>query len=377
MSNMSISSLSGKSNLVKPIRTDESTVITVLDVIRLIFSLVIFSFACVACGYAMYAQISLMPDTLPIWLVYITFFFCICLLSITEGLHVAAVQVANHSPNQYIQLYPRSASLIRYQNQGRNFQHFLIGRQIIVVFCVFIVGRCTTFDGFFVYLPPVFEDITMFTGFLGVVFVVQVAQLTPQILSSNFAAQYMNLWGVNYIYYLCIAIEKTGICHAVWLFCWLIQSTTCFKRAFGVEGVFEYDVYNIDSISTKPMVNKENIIDQTDKFMDIMHLKYETKQRILKFGNDLRNDLNLDTERNKNEQVEDEEKIPLQSADKLKQKHNITKKDMIGYKFPTRLQCAKQFVNDGLEIPDFLLNESDPNFIPPHLMLLHLLQNNK
>ena len=49
---------------------------------------------------------------------------------------------------------------------------------------------------------------------------------------------------------------------------------------------------------------------------------------------------------------------------------------MIQYLFPTKSQCAQEFINNELDVPDFLLDENDPNYIPSHLVLLHLLQMN-
>ena len=216
--------------LITPVRTDVGVAVLMADIFRLLLSLTIICFAAVSCFWAMYAGVTLMPDSLPNYAVFILFFTCLFLLAITEGLHVSAVQVAYQDHRKYLDPYPRAAAIMKYQNEGRNLQHFLIGRQIIVLFSVFVLGRCTTFDSFFDHsLPSWIVNYIMFSGFFGVILVVQVGQLVPQIISSNFPIAYMNIRVVSWIYYLCLALEKTGVCYTVWLICW------CIHKCMGTE----------------------------------------------------------------------------------------------------------------------------------------------
>ena len=53
-----------------------------------------------------------------------------------------------------------------------------MGRQVLVVFTVFVAARITTFDVFWVDgMPESLIKVVMYSGFLGVVLVVIVAQL--------------------------------------------------------------------------------------------------------------------------------------------------------------------------------------------------------
>ena len=68
-----------------------------------------------------------------------------------------------------------------------------MGRQVLVVFTVFVAARITTFDGFWADVPDSFINSVMYSGFLGVILVVIVAQLTPQVISNQFGAEYISM----------------------------------------------------------------------------------------------------------------------------------------------------------------------------------------
>ena len=108
--------------LITPVRTDEGALLMVADTFRLLLSLTIICFAAVSVVWAMYAGVTLMPDTLPNYAVFIIFFICLFLLAITEGLHVSAVQVAYQDYKQYLSTHSRAAAIMKYQNEGRNLQ---------------------------------------------------------------------------------------------------------------------------------------------------------------------------------------------------------------------------------------------------------------
>jgi len=325
--------------LITPVRTDEGILLMVADILRLILSLVIICFAVVACLWAMYAGVTLMPQSLPNYAVFIIFFVSLFMLAVTEGLHVAAVQVAYQDHKQFLETHPRAAAIMEYQNRGRNLQHFLIGRQIIVLFSVFILGRCTTFNSFFDALPSWFESYVMFTGFLGVVLVVQIGQLVPQILSSNFPVDYLNLRVVHWVYYFCLFLEQTGICYTVWLICWTIH------RCLGAE--------------------EEHIIDVSDKLKYLTHSDMETRVRILKNAEALRTELNVDDVERGHEAME-HTPLNIDGGD-------VKPAERRRLRFPSKGQCAQGFVDSEMKVPDFLLAEDHPDYIPPHIALMHLL----
>merc|ERR1712176_1727457 len=104
----------------------------------------------------------------------------------------------------------------------------------------------------------------------GVVLVVQIGQLVPQIISSNFPVAYMNIRVVSWIYYLCLALEQTGVCYTVWLICW------CIHKCLGTE--------------------EENVVDLSDKFEYLTNSDSETRMRILKNLQNLKEELNLESE---------------------------------------------------------------------------------
>jgi hypothetical protein len=61
------------------------------------------------------------------------------------------------------------------------------------------------------------------TGLLASIVVVIVAQLTPQIVSSVFPVQFLDIAIMRPVYYACIMLEFTGIAHACWVLVHLLS----------------------------------------------------------------------------------------------------------------------------------------------------------
>lgn len=301
-----------------------------------------------------YAGITLMPDSWAYWTVYIIFFVALIILAIIESLHIAAVQLNRQDPKLYIDTHPRAARVIEYQNSGRNFQCFLIGRQVIVVFCIFVLGRCTTFESFFEPIPKWFDEWVMFSGVLGVLVVVQIGQLTPQILSSNVPVSYLNMPLMNWIYYFCVWIEKTGICYTVWLM------SSCLQKL------------NRQNCCGSSKRNRIQCIDQHSTFEHVINCDYNIKAKMCQFIWDLRSELHIDEKSKLNVSMDfDEDAIdeytPLNSQRTMPLEN-------VKYLFPSARECAKKFEEAGLDTPDFLRDVNHRDYIPPHLVLMYVLQ---
>ena len=153
----------------------------VLDVIRLVFSICLLIFSTISVVHAIAYEHTTMPAFPPV-AQYFALAISLFILGVLEGLQIAVVELAHNDPEQYKRIYPRAAKLLAFENRGRNVERFLMGRQVLVVFTVFVAARITTFDGFWASVPDAFIDSVMFSGFLGVILVVIVAQLTPQVI---------------------------------------------------------------------------------------------------------------------------------------------------------------------------------------------------
>ena len=159
----------------------DSTFTMVADIVRLIFSICLLLFSTISVIYAIAHDHTTMP-TFPPAAQYFALAVSLFILGTLEGLQIAVVELAHNDPAQYERLYPRAAKLLAFENRGRNVERFLMGRQVLVVFTVFVAARITTFDGFWADVPDAFISSVMYSGFLGVILVVIVAQLTPQVI---------------------------------------------------------------------------------------------------------------------------------------------------------------------------------------------------
>ena len=366
---------------ITPIRTHKGVCVQILDGIRLVFSLALLSLSIAAVFYSIVVCATLFPSSFPNWGLFILFFVALFLLGVTEGMHVACVQVAYRDfPSNYRLLYPNALSILDYQNQGNNLQHFLVGRQIVVLFCVFILGRVTTSDDFFGLsnISEVFVSAYIYSGFAGVILTVQIGQITPQIISSKYPLNYLNIWFIKYVFYFCIFLEQTGICYAVWLIGWIFFKITNNRK--------EISLRRQHGQANEHMRLKDDISGPTDD--------YYIKQQMLRyldslFVNNDNNGNSNETKNNDNDDDDDEftninvnELHPLTgglggAAGGLNTGKMKTMKKRKKFKGDNKTiqQAAQEFKDLGLEPPCFLKSLSDPDYVPPHLVALKLLEN--
>eukprot|EP00816_Leptocylindrus_hargravesii_P006433 CAMPEP_0196802236 /NCGR_PEP_ID=MMETSP1362-20130617/1879_1 /TAXON_ID=163516 /ORGANISM="Leptocylindrus danicus, Strain CCMP1856" /LENGTH=200 /DNA_ID=CAMNT_0042173475 /DNA_START=1378 /DNA_END=1980 /DNA_ORIENTATION=- len=117
--------------------------------------------------------------------------------------------------------------------EGTNLQAFLIGRQICVTCCMFVIARITSIkigDGDSIF--HISDSIQAFvnTGLLGAVITTIVGSLAWRIIASSFPIGFLSNPLVNVIIHLCLMLEKSGICSASWVL------------AFIQKQLFMYDV---------------------------------------------------------------------------------------------------------------------------------------
>merc|ERR1719233_270962 len=172
------------------------------------------------------------------------FILVLFLLGLVEGLQLALVELKRQHPDTYKETNKAAYRLGQIASNGDNIEKFLVGRQVIVVFLVFFAAKLTSIKSeegqeFLFPVPyPWISTIFLETGLLASIVVVIVAQLTPQIVSSMFPVQFLDIAIKRPVYYACIALEFTGIAHACWVLVHLLS--LCFgmnpKKEVGMDG---------------------------------------------------------------------------------------------------------------------------------------------
>jgi Silicon transporter len=105
---------------------------------------------------------------------------------------------------------------------GNNLQAFLIGRQICVTICMFVVARITAVNVDVDAGENIFgvsHGVQTFfnTGLLGALIATVVASLAWRIIASSFPVPFLSNPLIYLIVRLCLLLEASGVCSAAWL----------------------------------------------------------------------------------------------------------------------------------------------------------------
>jgi hypothetical protein len=209
----------------KPIDSNEparSAVQNLLFWARVLFSLVVLGFSFAVTLTALFDGKTTMYEGVPEYVSVIVLFILMAFVGMMEGMQIALFAVIN-LPADELKKHPMAAKVCELTFTGSNLQAFLIGRQICVTCCMFIVARITSCD----VDVDAGED-TIFgvssgiqeffnTGLLGAVITTIVASLAWRIIASSFPIAFLSNPLIYVIIRLCLVLEASGICSAAWL----------------------------------------------------------------------------------------------------------------------------------------------------------------
>ena len=188
--------------------------------VRVLMSLAILSFAFAITLKALFIGKTTMWKGVPSAVSVIVFFVLMCFVGLMEGMQIALFAVVN-MPKEKLESAKVAKANCELTFSGQNFQAFLIGRQICVTCCMFVVARITTLnfsDGETLWGAPAGVQNFYNTGLLGAIITTIVASLAWRIVASSFPLAFMSNPLIYIIIRLCLLLEATGICSAAWLF---------------------------------------------------------------------------------------------------------------------------------------------------------------
>jgi hypothetical protein len=197
---------------------------------RIVLSLVILGFSFAVTLAALFQGKTLMYGGVPEAVSVVILFLLMCFVGLMEGMQIALFAVVN-LPDEERKHHAMAAKTCELCFSGRNLQAFLIGRQICVTICMFVVARITSVnvdvqgdnsENIF----GVSDGIQTFfnTGLLGAVITTIVGSLAWRIVASSFPVAYLSNPLVYMIIRLCLILEASGVCSAAWLLA-LIQKS--------------------------------------------------------------------------------------------------------------------------------------------------------
>merc|ERR1719420_529794 len=164
------------------------------------------------------------------WAVVVSLFF-IFMLACAEGLQVSVIALATVPGSHYRQKAPLAYRTAKLALKGRNMSAFLVGRQFLTAMNMVLLSRVTSYaggdgellDGGDWGMGKFFNLYLLQAGFLGAIFVVNVAQLASQVTASIFPFSVINNHFMYWLLNLMLFIEAFGIINACWPLCYAID----------------------------------------------------------------------------------------------------------------------------------------------------------
>ena len=198
---------------------------------RIVVSLAILGFSFAITLSALFDGQTMMYTGVPITVSVVLLFLLMFFVGLMEGMQIALFAVVN-MPEEELKQHKIAARTCELTFKGNNLQAFLIGRQIVVTICMFVVARMTSIsvamggpEGNIFGVPDALQNFFN-TGLLGAIITTIVASLAWRIIASSFPIAFLSNPLIYMIVRLCLVVEASGICSAAWLLA-LIQKQIC------------------------------------------------------------------------------------------------------------------------------------------------------
>jgi silicon transporter len=203
--------------------------------LKVIASTVILAFSFVVTLTALFKGQTTMWEGVPSWIAVILFFLFMAVVGMLEGMQIAFFAIANLTEEERAKsFWAKKTCDLLFEGDGRNLPGFMVGRQMCVTMCFFIVARVTTIklndgdDNIFGVpdgLQAFFE-----TGLLGALITTIVASITWQLVASAFPMAFLSTPVTYVLLRFCLILEWTGLCQGSWVIARLHKKIVGFKR---------------------------------------------------------------------------------------------------------------------------------------------------
>lgn len=162
-----------------------------------------------------------------------TYVILVCVLTILfylEGLMIAVVATQYWDRESFKEVYPRAYALHELLNRPDNVKRFIIGRQAWTVCTGFLIAQITTFHTWQAgsYNKVLFYIVVQ-SGLVGVLLVLSVGQLMPELLAQEFPLRFMNLPGAYTIGALSLYADSVCVGHCAWAIYFMTRPFACKK----------------------------------------------------------------------------------------------------------------------------------------------------
>lgn len=194
--------------------------------IRVVFSCSVLGFAFAVVLNALSSNKTTMWGGVPTIASLILFLILMVFAGIMEGMQIALLAVVK-VPEEDLAKSPLAKKSCDLAFQGSNLQAFLIGRQILVTACMFVVARIIAPDvqpGLGRNIFGVADQIqeTVFnSNLLGAIITTIVSSLVWRVIAASSPIQFLSNPLVYIIIRLCLIIDASGLCSVAWVLAWI------------------------------------------------------------------------------------------------------------------------------------------------------------
>jgi len=203
--------------------------------LRVLLSLAILVFAFLVTLSAIFNDQTTMYEGVSPSMTVVLFFIFMSIVGMLEGMQIAFFAVAKMTVEERNKsAWAKRTCDVLFANDGRNLPGFMVGRQMCVTLCFFIIARVTTIklnegdENIFGYNDGVqtfFE-----TGLLGALITTIVASIMWQLVASAFPLAFLSSPLTYILLRWCLFLEWTGVCQGSWVFAMLLRKAIGYKR---------------------------------------------------------------------------------------------------------------------------------------------------
>jgi len=179
-------------------------------------------------------------EKLPVWAAVLIALLFLFIMACAEGLQVSALALAKTKTSTFKKRAPLAYRTTQILYAGRNMQAFMVGRQFFVAMMMVLLAKVTSYAGEGGELDGEsnndwgfgkgFNEGLLQTGFLGALFVCNVAQLASQVTASIFPVALINNRILNFLLQLMLLTEASGIVNSCWPIAWAVDSMCNLKK---------------------------------------------------------------------------------------------------------------------------------------------------
>ncbi len=189
---------------------------------RCLWSIAILAFALAVTLEALFQGQTTMWAGVPNSIAVILFFVLMSVVGMLEGMQIAFFAVSKLPKNERGEhpMAMKTCELL-FRGQGRNLPGFMVGRQMCVTLCFFVIARVTTLNVEIGVDPNIFgvsDSIQKFfnMGFLGAIITTILGSISWQLVASAFPLEFLSNPLVYVFLRAALLLEATGICAGAW-----------------------------------------------------------------------------------------------------------------------------------------------------------------